>query len=335
LKFLREECDLHVVLMNHGELETRLAALGIDLTVLDESQLNSWGILNGIRKAIVCFRPDVIHTHRQKENIIGCLANVLSTRAKSVRTSHGAPESKPKKLQKIQVALDKFVGKYLQHAVIAVSADLAEQLQKIFPAQKVHVVHNGVDVQSLRAATEVSDLQYIHSGAVNVGIIGRLEPVKRIDLFLEMASIIIERQAFADIQFHVIGDGRLKRSLQRQCDQLGLKGKVIFHGHVENIKSYIKALDAIVMPSDHEGTPMTALEALAIGTPLIAHNVGGLREILQDYPEWLVDHQHPADYADSLIKLLNGRDGSIHLARHYEASQCAKATIHLYRQLLI
>src|SRR5690606_28932171 len=142
LKFLREECDLHVVLMNHGELETRLAALGIPVTVIDESRHNSISILLKLRKLIMSVRPHIIHTHRQKENILGSLANFFCYRAPCVRTSHGASEFAAQGIRQLQVILDRLVGQYLQDAIISVSEDLARKLKVHFPARKIHIIKN-------------------------------------------------------------------------------------------------------------------------------------------------------------------------------------------------
>ena len=125
LKHLQPHVQLHVVLMNEGELANRLRALNITVTLLPETQLSSFAVLKKLVALIKELKPDVIHTHRQKENILGCLANVIAfpfsrNRPKSVRTTHGAPEFKVSGKQKLQVWLDAFVGKYLQKAVIAV-----------------------------------------------------------------------------------------------------------------------------------------------------------------------------------------------------------------------
>src|SRR3954468_17899454 len=111
LKHLNADTILHVVVMNEGELYRRLQSLQITVTLIPESGLNSVKILTRLIAIIRSFKPDILHTHRQKENILGNLANVLATfplkkRAASVRTAHGAPEFLPKGKQKIQVWLD-------------------------------------------------------------------------------------------------------------------------------------------------------------------------------------------------------------------------------------
>jgi L-malate glycosyltransferase len=91
----REDTRARVVLLNEGETAERLREAGVAVDILDESRLNGLQILLGLRRLIRLHRPDVIHTHRQKENIIGSFANATTLRVPCVRTVHGAPEHTP------------------------------------------------------------------------------------------------------------------------------------------------------------------------------------------------------------------------------------------------
>lgn len=367
LSELSAECELLVVLMNPGELASRLAAVPINLVILDESKLNSLQIVLGLRKQLKQFAPDILHTHRQKENILGNLANKLSAAAASVRTSHGAPEFNAKGLRRIQPWLDAWVGRHWQAAIIAVSRELASQLTTIFPAKNIHIIPNGVNPKALMAAATSADFRLAAPHAIHIGLVGRLEPVKRADIFLAMAALIINHKNNhknnnenyphnndqAKYHFHIIGDGKLKESLIALAAELGITACVTFHGHRTDMAACIASLDALVMCSDHEGTPMTALEALALGTPLVAHNVGGLQDLLQHYPELQVNEHTPAAYARQLTGILspnvklNDSDNEIDatpgqqkctykvtLPPTYTSAENAKATLALYQSLL-
>lgn len=308
LKQLHTSTQLYIVLMNDGELAERLRTAGISIIVLPESKLNSFQILVKLIRIIREFKADIIHTHRQKENILGNIANLIAqplprTRAKSIRTAHGAPEFAPKGKQKIQVWLDQFVGKHLQQAIIAVSQELAEKLKAIYSTNKIHVVYNGADVDALNAQADVADFKRTNPTTKHIGIIGRLEPVKRIDIFLAMAAeLIATAPSSYAMNFHVIGDGKLRADMEKLTKDLGIEGKVTFHGHRQDMPSCIKSLDCIVMCSDHEGTPMTALEAMVLGTPMVAHSVGGLKELLANYPYHFLTESHTASSYANLVR---------------------------------
>lgn len=340
LKHLQHEVELCVILMNQGELSEKLITLGISPIVIPETENSSVNIICKLFSHIRQFKPDVIHTHRQKENILGSFANlacVLFNRKliPSVRTAHGAPEFNPKGKQKIQVWLDQFVGRYLQKRVIAVSEDLAKKLTAIYPANHVDVIQNGVDVDALSASiSNPAEFRKNAPDKVHIGIIGRLEPVKRIDIFLEMAAFLINQQPDR-WHFHIIGDGKLKMELEEQSHHLKIATKVSFHGHRKDIPSCIAALDAIIMCSDHEGTPMTALEALVLGTPLIAHKVGGLQELLAHLPENLVAQHSANEYAKTLLHLLKQKKAHVNnLSNQFFAKTNCEKVISLYKELL-
>lgn len=339
LKYLQPHVQLHVVLMNEGELANRLRALNIPVTLLSETELSFFVVLKRLAALIKELQPDVIHTHRQKENIVGSLANFIAfplagNRPKSVRTAHGAPEFKIRGKQKLQVAVDCWVGTYLQQAIIAVSDDLAKKLAAIFPVDHIHVIHNGVDCSALNANKNNADFKIDLPSHKHIGIIGRVESVKRIDIFIEMAALLLKcQQVSAQLVFHIIGDGGLRLQMETLARDLGVATHIHFHGHRSDMASCIASLDIIVMCSDHEGTPMTALEALALGTPLIAHDVGGLHELLQAHPKYLVQNHVPIAYAERVVEYLNEIFYVPTLEEKYKAQTNANAVLALYRQI--
>lgn len=340
LQQLQPKVQLHVVIMNQGELATRLEALKIPVTLLPESQLGSLEIIRELTRLIREFKPDILHTHRQKENIFGNIANYLANlfggeRAKSLRTTHGAPEFSLRGKQRIQAWLDNWVGRHLQQAVIAVSDELALKLRTIFPAAKIHVIRNGVDQTALRAQAQAADFLRQYPNHTHIGIIGRIEAVKRIDIFLATARLLLDEASPRQLlRFHIIGDGRLRPEMEDRARSLQLNEQLQFHGHRNDMASCIQSLDIIIMCSDHEGTPMTALEAMALGTPLIAHNTGGLKDILQDYQYLLVSNHSPEGYAAQVKMLLEQSHTQVQLSEQYAASTNALHTYNLYTTLL-
>ncbi|MEX1056790.1 MAG: glycosyltransferase, partial [Natronospirillum sp.] len=306
LLHLKPLCDLHAIVMNECILTEKLRACGVPVTVYHEAQLNVWQILLLLRRHLTELNPQVVHTHRQKENILGALANVTTIRAKCLRTVHGAPEFKGNWKSQAQKHVDEWIGRHLQQTIIAVSDALATQLTTVFPAQKVVVIKNGVDIDALKTSVNDGHFDQKKPHQTRIGIIGRLVPVKRVDLFLNIASQLNQD----NYQFHIIGDGPLRKDLEKQAAALGLTERVKFHGHRTDIATCIAALDCVIMCSDHEGTPMTALETLALNTPLIANSVGGLSEILANQKNLLVTENTPSEYVTKILSLatLRGKE---------------------------
>lgn len=330
------------ILLNQGELAQRLREQGIAVDVLDEGQLPSGTIFKELLRLLRLHAPQVLHTHRQKENIFGTIANTLTIRARSVRTVHGAGEHAAQRVsQRMIRALDRWTGNYLQQRVIAVSDDLALKLRSDFSTKKIVVIENGVDISAVRATVKPVDFRLAAPDKVHIGIVGRLDPVKRIDIFLHMAQLLLTEQPTTPWHFHIIGEGALDPALQTLASQLGINSAVTFHGHRRDSAACLAGLDTVVMCSDHEGLPMTVLEALAVGTPMLAHAVGGLQAVLAEGAGGLLVTDHsPRGYAKALSELLQQdrsrlkTTGLARLQEHYSAEANAARVAELYRALL-
>jgi len=270
LKHLKPLCDVSAVLMNEGELASRLRECEIPVMIIDEGNLSAWQIFMRLRAQIRQVEPDIVHTHRQKENILGSLANATTYRAASVRTVHGAQEFSRNWRSTLQCRVDQFIGIFLQSAIIAVSVELKNKLVSCYPPSKVFVVSNGVDIAAVRKAASITEFKKMQPLVLHIGIIGRLVQVKRVDIFLEIASLA-RKEYTAKYHFHIIGDGPLREALEQQAAKLQIQSSVTFHGQRDDIPSCINSLDAVLMCSDHEGMPMVALEALALGKPILTH----------------------------------------------------------------
>lgn len=309
LQTLRKSPDVIVAaaLMNEGELARRLRASDIPVTVFPETRLNALQILAGLRKLMREWRPDIVHTHRTKENVLGAVANRLACHVPSVRTVHGASEHPARGFRQLHktlfAKLDRWSGLYLQQRIVAVSQELAGKLATEFPRDKIVVVENGIDADAARLQAHSADWRD-GSPAIHVGIVGRLVPVKRVDLFLETAAALRRSDPRRPWRFHVIGDGPLHAALTARVGELGLTDVVKLHGHREDVISCIASLDVLINCSDHEGLPMTILEALAVGTPIVAHAVGGMVAALEASQGAALVHRHTADgYAAAVLDL--------------------------------
>lgn len=302
-----------VVLLNHGRLEQQLRDAGIRVIVLDESKLNGLQILYQLVKIIRELSPDVIHTHRQKENTLGSIAAFISGRIASLRTSHGAPEHNPPwwKIQKhIFLLLDWLCGRFLQQRIVAVSDELAILLKKKYPGEMVHTIENGISLLEVNQHREQPRTPHDQQSVVfRIGIAGRLVPVKRVDLFIRIARFMRDNYPDLKTSFHIFGDGPLRDQLVALDRSLDTGDIVHFEGHCDDIHLKLKSLDALLMTSDHEGLPMILLEAMALQTPVIAHAVGGIPKLLgQGSCGILVQENQVSDYAKAIYKLATSPD---------------------------
>jgi glycosyltransferase involved in cell wall biosynthesis len=300
---------VYAVILNDGELSKKLGDEGINTTILDETYLSSWKILGRLRSLFQEIQPDIIHTHRLKENVLASVANKLSTNAILVATIHGDSEfNYPiwKIHKRAPQWINWFFTRFLYKQLIAVSKDLGEKLTNSYPKKYIQIIENGIDIEAVQLAADSSHFEKDAEKRHHIGIAGRLEQVKRVDIFLDMARLLISSSPENEWCFHIFGDGSLENQLKDQARSTGITAHVSFHGHREDIASCLQAMDCLVMCSDHEGLPMAPLEALALKTPVVAHKTGGLIDILNDSTvDLLVSDHCPEGYAVAVSKLFS------------------------------
>lgn len=339
------EVELSVILLNQGILSKRLQEQGVEVTVLDETKLNGLQVLQMVYRLLANIRPSIVHTHRKKENVIGSLATLFLRNCKSIRTVHGAAEFsiEPWQLRKMSYRLlDWFCARFLQDRIVAVSDELGTVLAGQFAPQKVKVIQNGVDVNELVRQSRLPVDLPGPKEAFKVAFVGRLVPVKRVDVFIDAAKELLMGNKDR-YRFYIFGDGPLAKKLDAQIHASGIGQYVFRMGFRDDLSAYLARMNVLVMTSDHEGLPMTLLQAVAIGIPVIAHAVGGIPQVLgqESYGE-LVSKQQAAEYAKRVRALAENGDlasrkvknGSAHISRLYSVHYGAKAYTELYRGLV-
>ncbi|MEL7023447.1 MAG: glycosyltransferase family 4 protein [Pseudomonadota bacterium] len=325
-----------VVLLNEGILAERLREAGVGVTVIDEGRYHAGKILVRLTRLLRRSRPHVVHTHRQKENVIGGIAARLARVPCCLRTVHGAPEFSAVSLkQKLSRFMDLRSASLLQDAVVMVTEELALRLRGDYGSVRVEVIENGIRRPSIALR---STPLYARPGLVNVAFVGRLVPVKRVDVFAGIAKFC-EDQGDRRFHFHVFGEGSGSALLEDQIRAEGTDDLVSRWGFVSDMPSALAEMDVLVMTSDHEGLPMVMLEAMALHVPVVAHRVGGMIETLDGGEAGiLVDTQSVSAFHEALVKVSDtdvakrlSAEAFKQFETRYTADACAKRTVDLYR----
>lgn len=334
------------VVFNHGVLFDKLTASGIEVTIADEAALSSLGQIKAICKHLRLHSTDILHTHGFKENILGTASRYLSGVKRSVQTVHGSPESQstwrqPKR--KLPHLLDYIVAKFFQNAVVAVSKHLKIVLEPRYPNKTV-VIRNFIDTDEMLAtASEQSDGRQKSNSCYRVTLVGRCVPVKRIDLFIDtIASLRTDYKL--EVEGTICGDGPLLKTMKHYAQTKGVEHFLHFRGFVQDMEPEWASMDALLMPSDHEGLPMTLLEALLRKVPVVAHSAGGIPEVLDcGNSGVLVDNHSATGYADKLAQLIKhpemarqlAANGLSHVKREFSKRENVKKYEALYRTIAL
>jgi len=256
-------------------------------------------------------RPQVVHTHTAKAGLVGRLAARLAGVPVVVHTFHGHVFHGyfgPLKTR-FFIFLERFLAR-LSDGIVTVSQGQRRELAaySIAPLDKIRVVPLGFDLTPFLTATAEDGADWrrrvgLPEDALLVGIVGRLTGVKNHRLFLEMARRVA--LAVPDVWFVVVGDGELRVELEARAQELGLAERVRFTGWVRQMASVYAALDVVALTSLNEGTPVTLIEGLAAGRPVVSTAVGGVPDIVADGETGLLVPTGDADaLAEAVVGLL-------------------------------
>ncbi len=241
-----------------------------------------WKVYRLIRR----LRPDVVHTHTAKAGFVGRVAAWLAGVPVIVHTFHGHVFHGyfgPRKTR-LFLLLERLTGR-MADAIITLTDDLRDELAdtyRIAPREKFRVVPLGLDLQHFAHSPRRSGAFRAEWGipvdAPLVGIVGRMVPIKNHALFADAAAQV--RETIPNARFVVIGDGETRSAVEVQIRRLGLEDVFTFAGWQRDLASAYSDMDALVISSNNEGTPVAVIEALAGGCPVVSTAVGGVPNLL-------------------------------------------------------
>lgn len=184
--------------------------------------------------------------------------------------------------------------------IVCLNKTLRDRFLAVYPqlAEKTIAVPNPVFRGEIRRRAEAPLTAAVDGNVCNLITIGRLEREKRCDRLLDIAAEL-QKRGFA-FHWYFVGDGPLRGELERQRERLGLEERVTLTGYMENPCPLLKRCSALVLFSEYEGTPVTIDEAKTLGVPVIANDVGGVREQLEAGGTVFQTGKHP-EIADIII----------------------------------
>lgn len=215
-------------------------------------------------------------------------------------------------------------------AIVAVAPAVFEALEAIEPSisSRASVILTGIDPINLnRESSEELRRQWTTgAGSVVVGMIGRLSPEKGVDVLLQSAVEVT--RARKNVKVVIVGDGPDAAALAELARRLGIESFVIFTGFREDIPVVLQALDVVVIPSFTEGLPLTLLEAMGAGKPVIASAVGGIPDVVRDgVNALLISPSDSGALARVLVSLIDDANRRSSLGENARATIEGKLTL--------
>lgn len=327
--------NIYALSMNKGILTKKLLKEGIQTKIIDETVYPFLVIFIKAAKHFLFKKIDIIHTHRYKENLLGFLLKFTTNpNAKLVTTVHGDTEVENFKIkEKLKLEIDKFVLK--KYYIVAVSEELKKRLiNKGLSNNRISCIHNGIKIPEINFSRKKDSI-------IHIGSVGRLVPVKRYELLIDIAYKVKER--INNVCFSILGDGPMKKDLLDKINRLGLSQHFKIFPPVTDPSVYYQSLDIYVNTSEHEGLPISILEAMSFSLPVVASKVGGIPEIIIHGKDgYLLEKYDKENFIKILLFLIQnpryrikiGKEAKKKVDRNFNVDLMAKKYKSLYLEVL-
>ncbi len=239
-------------------------------------------------KLIRRLNPDIVHTQTSKAGIIGRLAARLAGTPIIIHTAHAFPFHAyvPTPLRWAYVLIERWAAGWTDLLMVDTESVRADglRLRIALDSDKIVTVPMGVDLvkfsPSLKGPDNLRETLGLGLRDLVVGIVARLVPDKGLECFLRMAASI--RAKRSDVMFLVVGDGPLRRDLERLAESFGIRNAVVFVGHRTDVPALMQAMDLFVLPTRREGFGVVFAEAMAMGKATVGSRIGPVAEVVED-----------------------------------------------------
>ena len=312
----------------HTAITERIENKGIKIEYLGKKRGFDPSIISKVRRIIKAYQPDVIHTHRYV--LPYAFLASLGLKVKRVHTVHNVAQKEQTKAGK---TINGVLFQHFNVVPVALSEEIQRTIQEVYglPDNRIPVVFNGIDLS--RCIVKES---YARKDTFTVLHIGRFMDVKNHELLLR--SFARFKEHHSDARLQLLGDGELKENMMQLAGQLNITDAVEFAGLQSNVYPWLHNADVFVLPSKFEGMPMTLIEAMGTGLPIVASNVGGIPDMLVNGENALLVEPNYVAVEKAIEKLYNDVEFRIRLgnaaalrSEEFSAKVMASSYIKIYR----
>jgi glycosyltransferase involved in cell wall biosynthesis len=270
--------EVHVACLSPpGPVSEELAAAGIPTHALNARGPQDFVVAIRLARLLSCLRPDVLFTALVHANFMGRLVGRLLGIRRIFSSIHTVEKEKRWHLQ-----LENLFCR-LSNKTVCVSHAVFRQVKEVChaPLSQMALIRNGVEIEDFNKIEEPSiKIPGLSPDRTVLIFVGRLDAVKGVDILIRAVSILNEKMDA--LHLLIVGDGAIRSELEALTTKLNLSDKVSFLGTRRDIPALLRLSDIKVMPSYWEGLPVSAIEAMAAGVPVIASDVEGLNEVVRD-----------------------------------------------------
>ena len=265
-------------LQGSGAFAARIRGNGVAIHEMGLRPGNDFGLPFRLARLFRRTRTDIVHTRNPEAFFYGFVGAKLAGVPAIIHSEHGRVlPDRPRRM-----LVQRWFMRFTQ-AAFCVSEQLKHDLTRHLrvPSDRLEVIYNGVDVEAL-SGTDRAAARDVFGAAPSdlvIGSLGRLVPVKNYGLLLRAVNAM---QRVDRVLVVLIGEGPERQALEALARNLSTGLRLRMLGHREGAARLLAGMDMFVLPSVSEGMSNTLLEAMAASVPVVASDVGGNREIVQD-----------------------------------------------------
>jgi len=223
----------------------------------------------------------IVHSHFQQGTYLALYLKKKMKDLLVLRTAHNVSEWEEGFLGKVKEATSNYIYPRMLDVEVGVSKAITDQLTSRFPASskklKPITIFNAINLPNVESKDRENRES---SGSFLIGTVGRLAKQKGYSYLIDAIPLVLEKHA--ETKWVFLGDGELRIELEEQAKRLGINKSVEFAGQVNNVFEQIQSFNLFVSASLWEGLPTVIIEAMAMGVPVIATDIAGTGELIQD-----------------------------------------------------
>lgn len=274
----------------------RMEEAGIRIVYLDKKLGLDLSMVPKLKTLIQQERPDVVHSHLNIIKYAAAAAKLAGVR-KCVHTVHSLADREAE--GRVQKIINGFYFRRGWSVPVALTPEVRNSVAEFYglPLSRVPVIYNGIDLSRC-----VPKTTYETGETVTILHVGRFDVPKNHPGLLEAFRLLLETHP--ECRLRLVGDGDLRADMEKLAREKGIADFVEFCGMQSNVYPYLHDADIFTLPSIYEGNPMTIIEAMGTGLPIVASRVGGIPDMISDGESGLLVEPEPQSICAGLTRLV-------------------------------
>lgn len=336
----RDKYSYEILISDDGPYVDKFRKAGFSVHVIDmmSSRFQKRAVAD-IQRIIADIKPDMIHTHGTRASFFLAKGREANGGIPAIYTVHGLSYNKDVNLFKrvFYRQIERYICEKLDIIIADSEHDGQEMLEnEIVTRDKLRIIKNGIDLKDL------IKLPIGREEIEPLGTIARLVPQKGI-YYLIKALAILKNHFLLTPRLVIAGDGPLRRALEKKGAKLGVADQIEWVGAIKDPLEYYKKFGVFILPSLWEGLPLTMLEAMASGLPLITTDTSGALDVIEDEVDGLIVRRLKSrELAAAILRLMQDEKlakkiaaaGRKKVLKEYGLDKFLKATGKIYKEIL-